>query len=166
MARHVWLLVMVLALGACSGGGAAQSTDNVVGQKPAGEGRAKLWLSGERKGEEIRLKVNFEKGAAPGPRVAEIRVAHGAELTLLRSASGDSAKSAGKELTVQEVGGSVVRLILLSRDGSSLDSGVLAELALKKQGNGKAKVDILMDKPVFAPAESMQGLSIGDPLEL
>jgi hypothetical protein len=165
MARYFWLL-MGLALGACSGGGGAQSAENVVGQKPAGEGRAKLWLSGEPKGEEIRLKVNFEKGTAPAPRVAEIRVTHPAELTLLSSAIGDSAKSAGKELTVQELGNSVVRLILLSRDGSSLDSGVLAELKLKKHGAGKVKVDILMDKPVFAPAESMQGLSIGDPLEL
>lgn len=163
-----WAVLCAAALAnGCSGGGAETGGGaNVQESKPALAERSKLWLSSSSKGEDVTVTVNFELGPAPAPRVAEVRLAHDEQLTLVDAVPGEGAKAAGKELTVQQPEPNLVRLILLSRDGGSLKSGSLAVLHLRKHGGQPAKIDILTDKPPFAPAEAMQGLSIGDPLQL
>jgi hypothetical protein len=137
-----------------------------TGAKPAGTGRAKLWLSAVQGQDVVTLDVNYEKGETAAPRVADIRIAHSEALTLKGATAGEGATSVGKELTTQEPVPNVIRLILLSKDTRELKSGVLAQIKLAKTGSGESKLDILMDKPVFAPAEAMQGLVIGEPLKM
>lgn len=160
------LLALALASGCGSGHATSASGPAVLGAKPAGEGRAKLWLTAVNEKDALTLTVNYEKGATPAPRVADIRIAHSETLGLASSIAGASATMSGKELTTQEPTPGLVRLILLSRDTKELGTGELAQLKFKKGPGDHAKVDIVMDKPVFAPAEAMQGLVIGDPLEM
>jgi hypothetical protein len=158
--------LLALALASGCGSGHATSGPAVLGAKPAGEGRAKLWLTAVNEKDALTLTVNYEKGATPAPRVADIRIAHTEALGLASAIAGASATASGKELTTQEPTPGLVRLILLSRDTKELGTGELAQLKFKKGSGDHAKLDILMDKPVFAPAEAMQGLVIGDPLEM
>jgi len=149
-----------------SGAPALSAGTSPIGQKPVGTGRSKLWLSAVPGQNAVTLTVNYEKGDPAAPRVADIRIAHSETLKLESAAAGEGATGAGKELTTQEPAANVVRLILLSKDTRELKSGALAQVTFARAQAGEAKFDILMDNPVFAPAESMQGLLIGDPLKL
>jgi len=165
--NHGKAYALVLFIAACGSGSKTPPPElSAIGVKPAGEGRPKLWLTAQETPSSVTLTVRYEKGETAAPRVADIRIAHSESLVLADSAAGAGALAAGKELTTQEPQPGVVRLVLLSRDAHELGTGELAQLNFKKNAPGPAKVDILMDRPVFAPAESMQGLAIGDPLDL
>jgi len=167
-AMIAWSLVAALACGCLSSGdGKSTSTGpsvGVVGAKPEGEGRAKLWLSAGEAPDGAVLKINHERGTAAGPRVADIRVAYSEQMELVGSTLGSGAE--GKELTVQTPQPGLLRLVLLSRDATEMASGELVELKFRRVSAGPAKFDLLLDKPVFAPAAAMQGLIIGDPVQL
>jgi hypothetical protein len=138
----------------------------VAGTKPVGAGRAKLWLTMNAGAEGVNLVVNYERGNAAGPRVADVMIAHSNSLELASSVPGDGATKAGKELTVQHPKPGVLRLVFLSRDTKEIESGELAQLSFRRSDKAPVKADLLMDKPVFAPAEAMEGLMIGDPVGL
>jgi hypothetical protein len=159
-------LVAMLAFG-CVAAGDGKSTPPsaaAVGAKPDGDGRAKLWLSASDAADGVVLKVNHERGSTPGARVADIRVAFSEQLELVTSKLGSGAE--GKELTVQSPQPGLLRLVLLSKDTSEMASGELVEVKFRRVAAGPAKFDLLMDKPVFAPAAAMQGLIIGEPVQL
>lgn len=137
-----------------------------VGAPPVGEGRAKVWLTMSPSTDGVTLVVNYERGKGAGARVADINIAHSDSIELVSAELGAGAANAGKELTTQEPKPGVVRLVLLSRDTNELETGELAHLTFKRLGATPIKADFLMDKPMFAPVEAMQGLLVGDPVAL
>ena len=150
---------------ACSGDGSGPSDSTSFGAEPTVQGQAKLWLSSTSVGNAVTLNVNYKQGTAPAPRVADIRISYTETLELGISTIGDGAKKSGKELTTQQPKPGLVRLIFLSRDSERIGTGVLAQLKFIKNEKSAAKFDLLMDSPIFAPAESMRGLVVGDPLQ-
>jgi hypothetical protein len=152
--------LLALTIAGCRAG------SSTVGTRPDGDGRSKLWLTASNGGDTVTLTVNYEKGKTAAPRVADIRIAHSEVLALASSVAGTSAVAAGKELTTQAPTPGLVRLVLLSRDTRELGAGTLAKLTFRRVAAGPVKLDIVMDKPVFAPPESMQGLVMGNPIEL
>lgn len=168
------LLMLMLVGSLCGACGTSPGTSDTAaapqpaGAKPQGDGRPKLWLTAEAgEGSTVTVKVNFEKGSSLGaPRVADIRIAHSSNLKLVGATASASAVGAHKELTTIEPQPDVIRLVLMSRNVEQFASGELVKVELKREGAGEAKLDLLMDQPAFAPAESMQGLTIGDPIKL
>jgi len=162
------LTLSIVAASACSSEAKPSGTtaSPTIGQSPAGKDRPKVWLSAVRTAEGATVSINYEQGAGPAPRIADLRLAYSEGLEVGPVTVGASASTAGKELTVQEPQPNLVRMVLLSRDTRELKSGELLQLAIKKRGAAAAKLDLLMDKPMFAPAEAMQGLLIGDPIQL
>jgi hypothetical protein len=142
------------------------ATNLEAGKRPDGEGRSKLWLTMKEHDDRVAVTVHYEAGVVARPRVADIRLAHSEALELLDATAGSSAEAAGKELTTQKPTANSIRLILLSRDTVELGSGELVRLNLKRVAKGPIKVDFMMDRAVFAPAESLEGLMIGDPVAL
>jgi len=165
------VVIIAVCLSSTSGCGTSGETKNLganqaVGKRPEGEGRPKLWLTAKEDPDELVVTVNYEQSAIQRPRVADIRLVHSESLELVDAAVGGSASIAHKELTTQTPQPGLIRLILLSRDTVELGSGELVRLRMKRVAKGPVKVDFLIDKPVFAPAESLEGLLIGDPVAL
>ncbi len=80
---------------------------------------------------------------------------------------GEALAAANKDLTVQDKGNGLFRVLAFSSSNTTpIGPGVLATLELERETEGPMRVEILTDRPMFAPQEAQQGLIVGDPIEL
>lgn len=121
-----------------------------------------LTLTGN--GDELCLSyVRGEK--VEGPRVVELFIRHSGNLSFESVTPGDAATAAGKDVIVQAKDPQTLRVLLFSSSNTtSLESGTLATIHLSRV-YGKARAEILLDKPMFAPQSAQDGLAVSDPID-
>lgn len=117
---------------------------------------------------DVDVDVVFGLGAgAVGPRIAEVVLSHSKGLKFVSCEKGDAVVAAQKELVVQAPEeGQVRTVIFASSNISELPDGTLMTCRFVREGGGAQTIDISTDKPIFAPAESNDGLLVGDPIVL
>ena len=171
--KHNTRLLLALLLGA-AGTGCGQQGDGKHGEPPtetvAGDtvGQRRVWLEAETDGEDVQLRVRFERPlAGSGPRVAEIVIERSDNLELVSAGAGEAAEAAGKQVVVQEQPDGALRVLMFAPGNvTELGSGAIAQLHLRRTGAAAAKLDLRTDKPLFAPAQANEGLRIGEPLQI
>lgn len=85
--------------------------------------------------------------------------------TLQAQAAGSATTSSQKSLHIKPVSETEARVIVLSSSNTErLGDGVLAELSLS--GSGKGTAEIIATPPMLAPADTEQGLHLGEPVSL
>ena len=100
------------------------------------------------------------------PRIAEFWLSKSDNLDIKGATTGIATEGSQKQLIIQQPKSNLVRLVILATDNTNpIQSGTLATLKFKKTDDKPARVEILTDKPIFAPAEANEGLVVGDPLE-
>ena len=113
------------------------------------EADGQVWVRFARRAEQV------------GPRVIELKLAITGTLKLASHHVGDALTAADKSLTVQDNG--QIRLIALSTGNTNrVDSGVLARL----QFQGSGQVQLLHERPFFAPAEADEGIQLGPSVQV
>lgn len=116
----------------------------------------------------VEFHLNFyKKDSQAGPRLMEAHVRYAENLEFVHAKAGDSLANAGKTLIAQEKDNNLIRLIAFSPNNvETLDSGRIATLRFKKVGQGDAAIEILTDKPIFAPDAANEGLLVSDPVRV
>lgn len=168
--RHRCLaLLMPLLITACTQtsepSSRGDSSDAAVGSHTAPvEQRAELTLVPKDGG---AVSLRYVRGKQ-GPRVVELMLQSSDELKLTQHEAGPATLGAGKDLHVQDKGNGQIRLLILSSSNvNELESGELATLRFtKSDASRKGRLEILTGRPMFAPQEAQEGLSVGDPIEL
>lgn len=122
----------------------------------------------EVSGELLAIDLAYtRKALSPGPRVMEAFLRFSDNLRYSSATQGEAIVAAGKTLVVQKREKGLLRIMAFSATSiSELDSGLLATLRFEKTGTGTATLEILTDRPIFAPAETNQGLLVSDPLRI
>ncbi|MCU0661490.1 MAG: hypothetical protein MUC50_04085 [Myxococcota bacterium] len=96
-----------------------------------------------------------------GPRVAELRLSLSPDLTFVSAQAGSALSESGKELIAQAEDGGVVRLVAVSASSvAEIGSGVLATVKVQRRGSGPSTAELLLETPLFAPAEANEGLLV------
>ena len=114
----------------------------------------------------VRVSMNLLPDAV-APRIVELYVEHGADLTLVETLTGAAASAAGKQAVGQARSPTMARLLIFSAGNvRTIDSGVLAELRFNKQGEGASSIRLVEGDQVFAPAEANVGLVVSEPVEV
>lgn len=104
--------------------------------------------------------------AAPAARVAELRLAYSDNLRFVAASPGAALEAADKDLVAQAREPGVVRLVAFSASSTAnIGPGVLATLRFERSGEERARLEILTDRPLFAPALANRGLTVSDPVE-
>ncbi|HYQ40707.1 MAG TPA: hypothetical protein VER11_02025 [Polyangiaceae bacterium] len=99
------------------------------------------------------------------PRMVDARVRWSKGWSLDSQQAGNAANASDKTLYVKPVSETEARVIVFSSSNTQrLPDGVLAQL--KFSGSGKGTVEIVPVPPMLAPADTEQGLHIGDPISL
>ena len=99
------------------------------------------------------------------PRVMELRLKASPGLRYSASLAGPAAKAAAKDLTVQDLGDGVLRVLLFGTTSlATLDTGVLCQLTFERIGDQPATVELLPDMPIFAPENANDGVLLAGPL--
>lgn len=126
----------------------------------------RLELEIEANEENPVIALNYQASANHDRfRIADINLAISENLTLKTAKEGKSILEAQKRLIVQQNQPGKIRLVILAADNThKVESGPLAILNFSKTDNKPAKVEILADKPIFAPEQANRGLTVGDPL--
>lgn len=108
------------------------------------------------------LTLTYSKANdSQGPRVAELRLSLSPDLTFVSAKAGSALTEAGKELISQVEEDGVIRLVALSGSSvSEIGSGVLATVQVTRSGNGLSTAELLLDRPLFAPAQANDGLLV------
>jgi hypothetical protein len=108
------------------------------------------------------IAIHFEKApAAHGPRVAELRLSLSDNLSFVSAHAGEALQAAGKDLIAQVDNEGVIRLVAFAGSNvNEVGSGVLATVKVKRQGSGPSTATLLLDNPLFAPAEANEGLLV------
>lgn len=120
----------------------------------------------ERGSVEVVMNLYKQKDHA-GPRVMELTLKHSPSLKYISAIAGEALQQAGKQLIVQTPGSDRVRAVAYSSISlQDIDTGTLLSLRFERKEPGKATVEILTEKPIFAPAAANQGLIVSDPLVL
>ncbi len=110
--------------------------------------------------------VKEKSGEKKRPRIAEMFLEYSSNLEYKNADPGNSVLEAKKQLVVQEIEDGKLRVVVLAPDNTNeLDTGTLCTLKFNKKGDGKARVAILTEQPIFAPDEANEGLLVGDPVE-
>ncbi len=112
------------------------------------------------------LELSYVRATkAEGPRVVELFIRHSQNLSFESVTPGEAAAAAGKEVIVQAKDPQTLRVLLFSSSNTqSLDTGALATIHLDRN-LGKARAEILLDKPLFAPQSAQDGLAVSDPVD-
>jgi len=99
------------------------------------------------------------------PRMVDARVRWSKGWSLDAQQAGNAANASEKSLYVKPVSETEARVIVFSSSNTQrLADGVLAQL--KFSGSGKGSVEIVPVPPMLAPADTEQGLHIGEPVSL
>ncbi len=105
---------------------------------------------------EVAVTISYARPAdEPAPRLAEFHFQVGSGLTFVRAEPLDAVVKAGKQLVAQVHPGNVLRLLIFSTANlNTLDSGPLATLVFQRTGTGPTTLDLLDQRPIFAPPEA------------
>lgn len=169
-AKQRWLLVLLLlaATGCDQTGTIKQNNPPTKGPTIASADRPILRMTAENASDDetvVSLQYIREAGR-PGPRLAEIVVSYSENLEYLTSEEGKALVDAGKKLIVQNRESGKLRLVIFASENLlELDSGELARLRFRKHDGVSSRVEILTQKPIFAPEEANDGLLVSDPIE-
>lgn len=91
----------------------------------------------------------------PGPRAAELQFRHGDGVEFVRAEALSAIQVAGKQLIAQARADHEVRVVVLSPASlTTLDSGPLVRLVLRRIGPGSTSLELLDRRPFFAPPEA------------
>lgn len=102
---------------------------------------------------------------AGGPRVAEIYLKYSDGLTYLSSIDGPAIDKAGKTLVVQNPEDGRLRLVIYGADNvNTIDGGILASVIFESDTQNTNTLEILTNRPVFAPSRVNDGLLVADPV--
>jgi len=164
MVRH--LVAFMTLLTACDGG-PPPADPPAAAAAPVEEARTTLALSASAESDaSVTVHVAYNRLAGQeGPRVVELHLRHSANLAYDSAEPMSAASAAGKRLVVQDRGDGTLRVLLFGTQTlDRLDSGPLLKLALRRLDDAAATLEVLGDKPVFAPAETNTGLTLPPPL--
>jgi hypothetical protein len=151
-----------LVLGACLQTSDDASMPNLSSSTYDGHSRLMLEAVSE---DAIRISLNGLE--AHGPRVVELWLRVTNATALRQSNPGAALVRAGKDLIVQHKRDDSFRVVMMSGENTNkIGAGELATLEFERAGEGPMRIEILTDRPMFAPQEAQQGLTVGDPIEL
>ncbi len=120
---------------------------------------------GARKDEVHIVRTNGATGSEP--RMIELWLKTTNVVSIVDSQAGPALDAAGKQLMVQAKGDGLYRVLAFSSSNTNtIGPGVLAALNLERASDGPMRVEILTDRPIFAPQEVQEGLIVGDPITL
>ena len=118
-------------------------------------------------GDEDRLTIQYVRGtsARHGPRVVDLLIAHSDNLSFVSAQPGPAATAANKMVIVQKASRTKLRVLLFSGGNTNeLDSGLLTTLRMQRTDERPARAEILLERPLFAPAAALEGLAMSDPV--
>jgi hypothetical protein len=156
--------LLVVAFG-CAGGG--EDPHDLVPSIPiTPQANDRPLLFAETAGDDA-IRLSLTGLTKPGPRMIELWLNISNVAELVASSPGTALEDSGKEFVIQDKGNGLFRAIAFSSSNvNSIGSGELAVVALRRASPGTMRVEILTDRPMFAPQEAQQGLIVGDPIEL
>jgi hypothetical protein len=118
-------------------------------------------------GDTLAVDLHFSRGErSEAPRMMEVhlRLRH---LRFLGSEPLSAALAADKQVVVQEQDGTLRAVLFATGNTSRLASGPLVRFDLAPDPEGtEGRVEILDQRPIFAPPESDRGVTLGAPLDL
>lgn len=164
----LWIGLCLFWIGSC----AMEPSEPTEPIDPIEQSESPVFLALNSLSESAKSQVNVAIDFAlqhghPGPRVVDIRIRHSKNLELVSNQKGSALIAAGKEMVVQSLSEEQVRVVAFSSGSlTPLGSGRIAELRFRREDAAKAQIEILTDKPIFAPAEVNQGLLVSDPLQI
>ena len=108
--------------------------------------------------------VYSPKEGQSGPRMVELFLQVGSGLTYASSTPLAAVDSAGKQLVVQPTDDGLVRTVIFATNNlERLQAGSLVRYIFLR-GTGPHHVELLDRHPIFAPADTEKGLTLGEPL--
>jgi hypothetical protein len=158
-AASLWVLLTAAALVACGAdGGASASETKPVTSVSSPELNLKSLGDG-------KVTLELRTPAERKPRMVDVHVRWSKGWTLQGHALGEAATAGQKSLYLKPVSDTEARVIVFSSSNTErLGDGALAELTFV--GTGKGTAEIVPAPPMLAPAETEQGLHVGDPVSL
>jgi hypothetical protein len=116
---------------------------------------------------EVTVEATLNVPADSAPRVMELQLKHSPELEYKGADKGKALEAASKELVVQDKGPELVRaLAFAGGNTNSIGSGTLVTFRFAAKGQGPYRLELLTDKPIFAPPQANAGLHVSDPVEV
>ena len=164
MKARLWLAPLAAGgLLACGSPGASTSSDaTTTSTASAAVTSPELNLKRVSDG---KIAVELRSPADRKPRMVDVHVRWSQGWTLQGQTQGSATTRSQKMLIVKPVSDTEARVIVFSSSNTErLADGSLAELTLS--GSGKGSAEIIPSPPMLAPAETEQGLHIGDPISL
>ena len=157
--------IVVLGL-LCSSMGCSHSVES-PGPTPAEvdvDGIESTGLSLAKMGDRIELR--FQSAAEPRPRMMELQLRWSPGWELSDYAAGTAAIKADKGIVVQPLDETTARVVVFaSTNTNPIGNGTVLDFSLANSGaTAPGTVEILVTPPMFAPAQSEQGLRIGPPV--
>ena len=117
-------------------------------------------LPAERTNRQVRLLYR-RLPDQPRARAAELYLKLGAGLRYRSSEAGEVLRTGGKELIVQEKSPELLRVIIFARGNlTPFTDGVLLNLSFEETGSGAEQIELLQERPLFAPIEANQSLRL------
>ena len=102
-----------------------------------------------------------------GPRVMELFIETTPNLKFKEATTGEAITVAGKQMTVLQHEEGLLRTVVLSSSNiNTLKTGRIVTYRFEKKDDAVAQLEILTERPIFAPAEVNEGLLVSDPLEI
>ncbi len=100
-----------------------------------------------------------------GPRVAEIFLKYSDGLRYQSCTAGSALNASNKTLVTQAIENDRLRLVVYGADNANtIDAGVLATVTFEVREPDSNTLEIVAERPVFAPSAVNDGLLIADPV--
>src|SRR4029079_17938042 len=114
------------------------------------------------------VSLNMTRGTQPiHARMLEAFIEASQPVTLAGHEIGGAASAARKQVIVQQKDDRHLRVIVFASDNvNELGDGVLTTLQLDPEDDAPLTLDILTERPLFAPAGANDGLVLGDPVTM
>jgi hypothetical protein len=136
------------------------------GAKPSSDARYQHQALGSCDASLCTVQLQYHP-ETPLARAAELFFRHSANLRFERAVSGDALASVDKQLVAQTRQPGEVRLVAFSPTNTlEIPAGMFATLTFARTDAERATVEIVRDRPMFAPAVANELLAVSPPLEL
>ncbi len=163
------ILGLSMALNSCEmqGDGDVKNSKGKAEDEVFENNNHKLLLDVEDRYGEVFVDIQFFRAKVKnGPRMAEIFLKYPAGWNCVEGIDGKAVEIGQKQLILQEKEPGLLRvLVLASNNTIKLQTGTIASLRFDRNDGVRGTVEILTDKPIFAPDEANEGLIVGDPVE-
>ena len=109
--------------------------------------------------------VYHRQADQPGARMMELHLSHSANLAWRSVQEGEAAERADRDVVVQAKDAATLRVVIYGTTSlERMDSGTLARLTFARIAPGTARLELLPQMPLFAPAEANDSLLLPEPL--